>query len=188
MPQRAFIRLSELEAVVQSFKVHFHRNWFGFWFGLCCLMTPGLSKDIRCHVWLHFFWTCNSPDQTSGHTQSGLSAWWLHKITSIFLGGFVFVCMVNILTLSPLRVPQKLNQARKGCEQSLPWLIYLYLYFHKANFMRFKSTLYVIMKNSPESVAVVQSSCVPASLSLSCRWWQQSETNPSQDSSQSGHL
>ena len=20
---------------------------------LCCLMTPGLSKDIRCHVWLH---------------------------------------------------------------------------------------------------------------------------------------
>ena len=20
------------------------------WFGLCCLMTPGLSKDIRCHV------------------------------------------------------------------------------------------------------------------------------------------
>ena len=20
------------------------------WFGLCCLMTSGLSKDIRCHV------------------------------------------------------------------------------------------------------------------------------------------
>ena len=20
------------------------------WFGLCCLMTPGLSEDIRCHV------------------------------------------------------------------------------------------------------------------------------------------
>ena len=20
------------------------------WFGLCCLMTPGLRKDIRCHV------------------------------------------------------------------------------------------------------------------------------------------
>ena len=20
------------------------------WFGLCCLLTPGLSKDIRCHV------------------------------------------------------------------------------------------------------------------------------------------
>ena len=25
--------------------------WFGLvWFGLCCLMTPGLRKDIRCHV------------------------------------------------------------------------------------------------------------------------------------------
>ena len=22
----------------------------GVWSGLCCLMTPGLSKDIRCHV------------------------------------------------------------------------------------------------------------------------------------------
>ena len=20
------------------------------WFGLCCLVTPGLSKDIRCHI------------------------------------------------------------------------------------------------------------------------------------------
>ena len=20
------------------------------WFGLCCLMTPGLSKDIQCHA------------------------------------------------------------------------------------------------------------------------------------------
>ena len=24
--------------------------WRLVWFGLCCLMTPGLSKDIRCHV------------------------------------------------------------------------------------------------------------------------------------------
>ena len=23
--------------------------------GMCCLMTPGLSKDIRCHVWPYFF-------------------------------------------------------------------------------------------------------------------------------------
>ena len=57
------------------------------WVGLvlCCLMTPGLSKDIRCHVWPYFFWTCTSPDQTLGHTQSGLSAWWLHTVISIFL-------------------------------------------------------------------------------------------------------
>ena len=26
----------------------------GVWFGLCCLMTPGLSKDIQCHVWPYF--------------------------------------------------------------------------------------------------------------------------------------
>ena len=25
------------------------------WFGLCCLMTPGLSKDIRCCAWPYFF-------------------------------------------------------------------------------------------------------------------------------------
>ena len=29
---------------------------FGFvWFGLCCLMTPDLSRDIRCHVCSYFF-------------------------------------------------------------------------------------------------------------------------------------
>ena len=28
-------------------------GWVGF--GLGCLMTPGLSKDIRCHVWPYFF-------------------------------------------------------------------------------------------------------------------------------------
>ena len=28
-----------------------NRFRFGLvWFGLCCLMTSGLSKDIRCHV------------------------------------------------------------------------------------------------------------------------------------------
>ena len=26
---------------------------------LCCFMTPGLRKDIRCHVW-PFFKTCRS--------------------------------------------------------------------------------------------------------------------------------
>ena len=25
------------------------------WFGLCCLMTPSLSKDIQCHAWPYFF-------------------------------------------------------------------------------------------------------------------------------------
>ena len=30
-------------------------NLVWFWFGLCCLMTPGLSKDIRCHVWPYIY-------------------------------------------------------------------------------------------------------------------------------------
>ena len=30
-------------------KPHFMRQ-LGWLVGLCCLMTPGLSKDIRCHV------------------------------------------------------------------------------------------------------------------------------------------
>ena len=25
------------------------------WVSLCCLMTPGPSKDIRCHVWQYLF-------------------------------------------------------------------------------------------------------------------------------------
>ena len=25
------------------------------WFGLCCLMTPGLSNYIRCHVWPYLY-------------------------------------------------------------------------------------------------------------------------------------
>ena len=40
----------------------------GGWLVGCCLMTPGLSKDIRCHVYNHTAITCKSADQTSGHT------------------------------------------------------------------------------------------------------------------------
>ena len=29
---------------------HFTNPKVLVWFGLCCLMTPGLSKGIRCHV------------------------------------------------------------------------------------------------------------------------------------------
>ena len=31
--------------------------WGLVWFGVYCLMTPGLSKDIQCHVWPYFFLT-----------------------------------------------------------------------------------------------------------------------------------
>ena len=67
-------------------------------------MTPGLSKDIQCHVWPHFFWNCKSPDQTLGHTWNWVSAWWLRMVSSIFLRGLCGYIWDNILTLSPLRV------------------------------------------------------------------------------------
>ena len=67
--------------------------------GLCCSMTPGLSKAIRCHVWPYFFQSCKLPDQMSGHTLlvTGLSAWWLH----------IRYVWVNILTLSPRGLEKK---------------------------------------------------------------------------------
>ena len=39
-----------------------------------------------------------------GHTQSGLSTWWLHMVTLIFLRGLCGYVWVNILTLLPPRV------------------------------------------------------------------------------------
>ena len=43
--------------------------------------------------------TSKSPDQTSGHTLSGLSAWQMHTSTFIFLRG-----LFEYVTLSPLSV------------------------------------------------------------------------------------
>ena len=37
------------------------------------------GHSVSCTATL--FLTCNSPDQTSGHTESGLSAQWLHMLT-----------------------------------------------------------------------------------------------------------
>ena len=79
-----------------------------FWVGLCCLMTSGLSKGIRCHVWPYFFTNkCKSADQTSGHTKSAVSLVILHMVTSIFLQGLCGYIWVNILTLSPRRLSIK---------------------------------------------------------------------------------
>ena len=52
----------------------------------------------------HTFLNLQIPDQRSGHTESGLSAWWLYMVTLIFLMGLCGYVWVNILTLSPLRV------------------------------------------------------------------------------------
>ena len=35
----------------------FHKRLDCWLVGLCCLMTSGLSKDIRCHVWPYFLYT-----------------------------------------------------------------------------------------------------------------------------------
>ena len=48
------------------------------------------GHSVSCMAIL-FFWICNSPDQTSGHTLSGLSAWWLHKVPCS-------ICKCNSLT------------------------------------------------------------------------------------------
>ena len=57
------------------------------WFGLCCLMTPGLSKDIRCHVWPYFFKLENSqirhhPTHKMG-CQPGVCIWSLEVTYSL---------------------------------------------------------------------------------------------------------
>ena len=74
----------------------------GFGFGL--FNDTWSQQGHRCHVWPHFFSTCKSPDQTSDHTLSGLSAWWLRMVILIFLRGLCRYVWVNILTLSPSRV------------------------------------------------------------------------------------
>ena len=43
--------------------------------GLCCLMTPDLSKHIRCHVWSYLFQTWKSPDQTQSGAVSQVIAY-----------------------------------------------------------------------------------------------------------------
>ena len=48
-----------------------------------------------------FFLTGKSPGQTSGHTYSWLSVWWMHMVTLIFIGGLCGYIWVNMLTLSP---------------------------------------------------------------------------------------
>ena len=76
------------------------------WFGLCCLMTPGLCKGIRCHVWPHFFIKLQmSRADIRPHIK-----WVVSLVIAYghfdFPQRFVWVCMWvrNILTLSLLRV------------------------------------------------------------------------------------
>ena len=68
------------------------------------LMTPGLGKDIRAmydHNGILFLNLQNTISYIRPLLQSGLSAWWLHMVTLIFLRGLCEYVPVNILTLSP---------------------------------------------------------------------------------------
>ena len=55
------VKLGKVLTLVISFPYNNTSTWLTWlmkgkgWFGLCCLMTPGLSKDNRCHVWSYFF-------------------------------------------------------------------------------------------------------------------------------------
>ena len=68
---------------------------------LCCLMTPGLSKDIRCHVWPYFLSTCKSDIRP--HIKWAVSLVNLHMATSISRQGLCGYIWVIILILSPQR-------------------------------------------------------------------------------------
>ena len=67
--------------------------------GLCCLMTPGLSKDIQCHVWSYFYKQVQiSRSDIRPHIKWAVSLVILHMITSIFLRALCGYIWVNILT------------------------------------------------------------------------------------------
>ena len=81
--------------------LHSHSPWeywegLSRWRGLILPLTlillnkPGLNKEIQHHKGHHTLTnqcTCASPDQTPGHSQHELSAWWLQMTTLILLSG-----------------------------------------------------------------------------------------------------
>ena len=76
------------------------------WSSLCCLVTPGLSKGILCHVWPYFFYkqVQISRSDVRPHIKWAVSLVILHMVTSMSLQGLCGYIWVNILTLSPQRV------------------------------------------------------------------------------------
>ena len=70
---------------------------------LCCFMTPGLSKDIRCHVWPYVSkLAIHQIADIRSHIKWAVSLVIAHMVPSIFLRGLCSYVWVNILTLSPL--------------------------------------------------------------------------------------
>ena len=81
-------------------------GWVGL--GLCCLMTPGLSKDIQCHVWPYFF-----PNLHITRSDIRPHIKWAVSLVIAYGHGHINISWglcgyvrVNILTLSPLRREQ----------------------------------------------------------------------------------
>ena len=73
--------------------------------GLCCLMTPGLSKDINSGVMYDYTFAKVENHQIRHQaTHSGLPAWWLHVVTLIFLSGLHGYVWVIILISLPPRI------------------------------------------------------------------------------------
>ena len=68
------------------------KSTWGVW-DLCCLMAPGLSKDIRCHVWAYssLCLQITGPDIRPRARVNGLSTWWFQMATSS--QAFVLVCV-----------------------------------------------------------------------------------------------
>ena len=111
--------------------------------GLCCLMTPGLSKDIRCHVWPCFFYTCKSPDQTSGHTSWAVSLVIAHGHFILPQGlRFVWVCM-SFIALS-LYHPWRLGGFLDVVYYAMP----SYFHMNKLYLNQQQTVLWILLKQS----------------------------------------
>ena len=120
---RKFLYLSsKMEPICKKFSVFYFTKWVHsppplpwvvlipvsmqhvkvYGYGFCCLMTPGLSKDIRCHVWPYFLWaSANQQIRHEATHKVGSQPGDLHMIISIFLRALCGYIWVNILTLSP---------------------------------------------------------------------------------------
>ena len=91
--------------VPQAKNMYIGRVWVLF-----TLITPGLSKDIQCHVWPYTFLCLQkSPCQTSGHTSHGLSAFVIADDQLIFLRGLCYIGRKSGMISFPIRDLQSLS-------------------------------------------------------------------------------
>ena len=102
---------------------------------LCCLLTPGLNKDIRCHVWPYYFLCLQITKSDIGPQ----AKWALsrpiaegHFNLPQGFGGYVWV---NTLTLSPKRVCAKrwngIRRDMRWCKRWYEMGIYITTLFLK---------------------------------------------------------